>query len=184
MKFSLLSLDLTRVCASRYVTLYERGLIKKQKACAPFLIMVCAIFFCFAACSDQKKASSAPSSVDPEVAQFIVKMNQHRLDHGCAELALDDKIAQVAQLHSEDMVSRNFFSHTNPDGKSPFDRLGAAGITYSAAGENIAAGASTGEAVLAIWLNSSGHRANIENCNYLKHGVGLKNSYWTHVFVK
>jgi hypothetical protein len=47
-------------------------------------------------------------------------------------------VAAVAQAHSEDMVDRDVFSHTNPDRASPFDRLTEAGIAYSGAGENIA----------------------------------------------
>jgi len=90
----------------------------------------------------------------------------------------------VAQAHSQDMVDRGFFSHTNPDGESPFDRLAEAGIAYAAAGENIAYGYSTASSVLAAWLGSSGHRANIEYAGYTHHGVGLVGTYWTHVFLR
>jgi uncharacterized protein YkwD len=38
--------------------------------------------------------------------------------------------------------------------------------------------------VLAAWLNSSGHRANIENCSLTHHGVGLEGTHWTHVFLR
>lgn len=59
-----------------------------------------------------------------------------------------------------------------------------AGVAYSAAGENIAYGSSTGSAVLTAWLDSSGHRANIENANFTHHGVGKAGTYWTHVFIR
>ncbi len=99
-------------------------------------------------------------------------------------LSWDDGIAAVAQAHSEDMVARGFFDHTNPDGATPFDRLADAGIVYRSAAENIAAGQATGERVLASWLSSSGHRANIENCSLTQHGVGLFDRHWTHVFIR
>jgi len=51
---------------------------------------------------------------------------------------MDDEIAKVARAHSEDMVLNNYFSHTNLQGESPFDRMKKAGISYSSAGENIA----------------------------------------------
>lgn len=70
------------------------------------------------------------------------------------------------------MQQREFFDHTNPDGDSPFDRLATAGITYSTAGENIAYGYQTAEAVVAAWLDSPGHRANIERESFTHHGIG------------
>jgi uncharacterized protein YkwD len=103
---------------------------------------------------------------------------------GCAALRWDGPTAAVAQAHAEDMVRRDFFSHTNPDGQTPFDRLRAAGVTYMAAAENIAYGYSTGAGVLEGWLGSTGHRANIENCAYTHHGVGKAGTHWTHLFLR
>ncbi len=56
-------------------------------------------------------------------------------------------------------------------------------MTYRLAGENIAAGYQTPSAVLEGWLGSPGHRANIENCGFTHHGVGLNESHWTHMFI-
>jgi len=81
------------------------------------------------------------------------------------------------------MAARGFFSHKNPDGESPFDRLRKAGITYSAAAENIAYGTPDAERVLALWLKSPPHRANIENCEYTKQGVGAERGRWTQVLI-
>lgn len=123
-------------------------------------------------------------SASPAVTSFVEQMNAHRESVGCTALVWSSAVAAVAQAHSEDMVARDFFSHTNPDGASPFDRLATAGIAFSRAGENIAFGYPTAEAVLAGWLGSSGHRANIENCSFTEHGVGLDGTYWTHVFIR
>lgn len=125
-----------------------------------------------------------PSQVDPAVAAFVEAMNEHRVSEGCGALAWDAGVAAVAQAHSEDMVARDFFGHTNPDGESPGDRLREAGISFAGWAENIAFGYGTGESVLAAWLNSSGHRANIENCSLTHHGVGLEATRWTHVFLR
>ena len=111
-------------------------------------------------------------------------MNDHRQSFGCPRLVWNHDVASVAQAHSDDMVERDFFDHTNPDGESPFDRLQEAGISYSGAAENIAWGYETAEAVLNGWLNSPGHKANIENCSLTEHGVGLYQSRWTHLFIK
>jgi uncharacterized protein YkwD len=81
------------------------------------------------------------------------------------------------------MFHYRFFSHTNHLGKNPFQRLQGAGIRYRIAAENIAAGQQTAEQVLQSWLNSQGHRRNIENCDLTQHGVGFYNNRWTHVLM-
>ena len=121
---------------------------------------------------------------ESEVARFVELMNAHREAEGCPALEWHDGAANVAEAHSADMTARRFFDHMNPDGESPFDRLRAAGVSWRAAAENIAYGFSTGSGVLQTWLDSPGHRANIENCRYTHHGVGLVRETWTHVFLR
>ncbi len=121
--------------------------------------------------------------LDPQVASFVLLLNDHRLEVGCGALSWNEAVADVALGHSVDMVQKDFFAHTNLDGESPFDRLTAAEISYSGAAENIAWGYATADAVFAGWLDSPGHRANIENCSLTTHGVGLAETYWTHLFV-
>jgi uncharacterized protein YkwD len=120
--------------------------------------------------------------LDPQVQAFAVLVNEHRVTVGCGALSWNTDVAAVAQAHSVDMVERDFFAHTNPDGDSPFDRMTEAGLSFSTAAENIAYGYGTPEAVLQAWLDSPGHRANIENCALTEHGVGLNQTYWTHLF--
>ena len=74
---------------------------------------------------------------------------------------------------------RRFFSHTNPDGLDPFDRLRAAGIRYRAAAENLAEGRATGRDTYDDWIESDGHRRNIENCEFTSLGIGLVDRRWT-----
>jgi uncharacterized protein YkwD len=133
------------------------------------------------ACASDAGLSPVPGS---DIELFAELMNAHRSTVGCAALTWNPEVAAVAQAHSEDMVARDFFSHTNPDGESPFDRLHNASITYSAAAENIAYGYPTADAVLQAWLGSAGHRANIENCALTEHGVGLQGTHWTHLFIR
>lgn len=127
---------------------------------------------------------TTPTLANPDIAAFVTAMNQYRSSVGCPVLAWNANVAAVAQAHSQDMVVRDFFAHTNPDGQSPFDRMAAAGITFSGAAENIAYGYASGDAVLAGWLGSPGHKTNIENCGLTEHGVGLSGTHWTHVFIR
>jgi uncharacterized protein YkwD len=81
------------------------------------------------------------------------------------------------------MVDRDYFSHTNPDGEQPWDRYDdVADETCRASGENIAQnwvgyGASTNEAVanaiVDMWMGSSGHRQNILSSSYSEEGLGV-----------
>ncbi len=121
---------------------------------------------------------------DREVASFVKLMNAHRRSLGLSALIWDSRAAAVAKAHSRDMLHRNYFSHTTPEGRTTWDRLAARGVTYSRAGENIAWGQTTGRAVLEAWLDSPGHRENIERDSYTHHGVGKVGTYWTHVFIR
>ena len=125
-----------------------------------------------------------PGPTDPEVISFVDGMNAHRASIGIAPLIWRSDVAAVATAHSQDMEDRDFFSHTNPDGEDPGERLTEAGIDRRAWGENIAWGYSTGASVLSAWLASSGHRANIENGYFTHHGVGKVGTIWTHVFIR
>ncbi|MFC4058217.1 sigma-70 family RNA polymerase sigma factor [Planomonospora corallina] len=112
--------------------------------------------------------------------------NVARADAGCGPLRNDEKLRQAARGHSTDMAVRGYFDHTSADGRSPWDRIRAAGYDSPAA-ENIAAGQSTAAAVVNSWLNSPGHRANMLNCSYKAIGAGVYykaggTRYWTQNF--
>jgi uncharacterized protein YkwD len=127
-------------------------------------------------------AAPAPARRD-EVRIFTDLVNEHRKKVGCRPLVWLDQVARIAQRHSEDMAFHQFFSHTNLQGESPFERLKNAGITFRNAAENIAEGQRSAEEVMQGWLGSSGHRRNIEDCGLAQHGVGMYQNRWTHMFV-
>lgn len=118
--------------------------------------------------------------------QVFDLVNQERVAVGIAPLAWDDGAAQVAYAHSVDMDVRDFFSHTNPDGQEPWDRLSAAGIGWSTAGENIAYGQPDAASVMTAWMNSPGHRDNILRASFTRLGVGVHDApggpWWTQLF--
>ncbi len=122
--------------------------------------------------------------LDPEVTIFIDRVNDYRESIGCPRLVVDMRARTVAQAHSEDMHRRRFVAHVNPDGESHTDRLRHAGLSFTIAGENLAQSSEGGAGVLQVWLASPPHRVNIQNCAFLRHGVGRYESYWTHVLFK
>ena len=129
-----------------------------------------------------------PGSVPGVLAyeQEVVRLvNAERASHGLPALSIRADLCQYARVKSQDMHDSGYFSHTSPNYGSPFDMMKSFGITYSHAGENIAMGYSTPEAVVSAWMNSEGHRANIFSASYTELGVGYvaDGGYWTQWFV-
>ena len=118
------------------------------------------------------------------VADEVLRLtNLQRAKVGCGPLHADSRLAAAAQEHSTDMATRQYFSHTTPEGKTPWDRARAAGYD-SPSGENIAMGYRTAADVMAAWMQSDGHRQNILNCASHALGVGFdpRGYYWTQLF--
>lgn len=129
-------------------------------------------------------APPPPPAGDTAFATEVTRLtNVERGKAGCAAVKTDARLAAAALAHSKDMVDRNYFSHTSPDGKGPGDRAAAAGYP-SWSGENIAAGYPTPAAVVQGWMNSPGHKANILNCQSKATGVGYdaRQNMWTQMF--
>ena len=78
-------------------------------------------------------------------------------------LRWNTQLTQAALGHSEDMATKNYFSHTSADGRSFVNRIDATGYVWSTIGENIAAGYPSVNAVIDGWLASDGHCANLMN---------------------
>jgi uncharacterized protein YkwD len=134
--------------------------------------------------ADSTTAASGRSRA--AVASAVLTLvNQERAKAGCTPLTTDARLAALATAFSDDMAARGFFDHTDPDGKTPWDRAQAAGIS-DLGGENIARGQQTAADVMTAWMNSPGHRANILNCDYHTLGVGIHEGadgpWWTQDF--
>ena len=83
------------------------------------------------------------------------------------------------------MKDKGYFAHNSPTYGTPFQMIRDFGLSFRTAGENIARGYATPQAVVNGWMNSSGHRANILNSSYNQIGVGYvaQGNYWTQMFV-
>lgn len=125
---------------------------------------------------------SSVLSFEKEVVRLV---NVERQKSGLRSLTYDWELSRVARIKSQDMKDRNYFSHTSPTYGSPFQMMKSFGISYRSAGENIARGQATPQAVVKAWMNSAGHRANILNSSFTHIGVGYveNGKYWTQMFV-
>ncbi len=132
-------------------------------------------------------STTAPTTANGAAAEVVRLTNNERQANGCPALKVNAALTTSASRHSADMAERDYFDHNSLDGRSPFDRMKAAGYSYSRAAENIAAGQPTAAAVVAGWMKSAGHRANIVNCDLTEIGVGVAKGgrygiYWTQNF--
>ena len=125
---------------------------------------------------------STVSVFESEVVRLV---NDIRLQNGLSPLTENWELSRVARYKSQDMKDNGYFAHNSPTYGAPFQMIRAFGLSFRTAGENIAKGYSTPQAVVNGWMNSSGHRANILNASYRQIGVGYvaQGNYWTQMFI-
>ena len=107
---------------------------------------------------------------------FLKFTNENRVSNNEQPLTLSTELTAAAQAKATDMVENNYWSHTSPSGKTPWDFINAAGYTYQLAGENLAFGFNNASETINGWMNSPEHRANILTANYTNVGFGVANS--------
>ncbi|MFB7500350.1 CAP domain-containing protein [Streptomyces sp. NPDC056161] len=128
-----------------------------------------------------------PDALARTCADVVELTNRERRRARLTPLATDPLLTAAAQAHSADMVARDFYSHTSPEGSQPWDRAAAAGSRRRTIGENIACGQRSAAEVVTGWMNSPGHRANILKPDFTHIGVGFAGggrtgTYWTQLF--
>ncbi|WP_082195525.1 S-layer homology domain-containing protein [Bacillus testis] len=123
-----------------------------------------------------------PSAYEKKVVELT---NVERTKQGLKPLILNVSLNKVAHEKAEDMKRNNYFSHTSPTYGSPFDMMKKFGISYMAAGENIAKGQVSPEEVVKAWMNSAGHRQNILNPSFTEMGAGYvgPQNIWVQMFI-
>lgn len=132
--------------------------------------------------TNPKPVPSVPANGNVEEQQALDLLNADRRANGLSPLRMNAQLTALAEDYAQDMINRGFFSHTNPEGQSPFDRMRQRGISYGYAGENLAINSSIHNAEDAF-MNSPGHRANILNSNYTQVGLGVRHSPSGAVYV-
>lgn len=120
----------------------------------------------------------ALSGADAYSRQALAITNAERLNAGLPPLAMDAELCRAARVRAEEITRR--FAHMRPDGS------GFATVCSGAFGENIARGQRSAERVMAAWLSSRGHRANILNPRYSRVGISAYRfngvMHWVQLF--
>ena len=134
---------------------------------------------------DNTPQQQPDNSLSDYAAEVVRLVNVERAKNGLGALSVDSGVQAAAQVRAAEQAK--VFSHTRPNGSSCFTALTEQGVTYRAAGENIAYGQQTPEAVMNAWMNSAGHRANILGSQFTKIGVGYTvingTPYWAQMFI-
>jgi uncharacterized protein YkwD len=119
-------------------------------------------------------------------------INNERTQQGLPALAAHGCVVYVAQLRSDDMASRGYFSHTSPEGETAFSLMDQYGVPYGWAGENLARNNYPDDQTVAVAIRdlmaSEGHRSIILSGNFTDLGVavafdGAGMKYFTMVFI-
>lgn len=99
--------------------------------------------------------------------------NSQRVANGLPALTSNSKLNSSAQNKAQDMLNDNYFAHDAPDGTTPWSFIAAAGYSYSAAAENLAASNQGANSIVQGWMDSPGHRANLLSSTYSEVGYGV-----------
>jgi|GEM_PF-2434204 len=133
--------------------------------------------------SGSSSASAGSSSLSP--SEVVSLVNVQRAAAGLSPVTEDATLDALATTRAQECMTS--FSHTRPNGSSCFTILSENGVSYTACGENIAAGQQSAAAVMDAWMNSAGHKANILSSSFGKIGVGVVTggsygTYWVQLF--
>lgn len=155
------------------------------------LVAVTSVAACGARHVDEAPQESADElrDLDAQEAEFLRLINEYRASKGLRALVATRLLDQVAYDHSLDMATHAYFDHNDQQGKTPFDRMRAAGYSGGWMAENIAAGNASAAATFDQWKNSPGHDANMLGTHYVAIGIGRATAagspygwYWTTDF--
>ena len=154
-----------------------------------FAILFCVSVLLFSACSKDGTELVIPEIEQPSGEQQTIEqqvidiVNRERSDAGLNKLQKDESLMTSCDVRAKELPIK--LSHTRPDDTSWSTAITT---TYSDAGENIASGYASAEAVMVGWMNSLGHRNNILKKNYTHIGVGYYKqggtSYWVQLFIR
>ncbi len=113
------------------------------------------------------------SNINPD--DVVRLTNAERAKQGLHELTFNSTLAAAAQAKGQDMFNNQYWAHTSPTGREPWDFMNESGYSYRVAGENLARDFMTTTAMIDAWMASPTHRANVVNSRYTEIGIAVIN---------
>ena len=127
------------------------------------ITLIVIFVFSFVFIPVQAKAISA--------GNLVAMTNQARAQAGLNQLLVNSTLVSAAQMKGQDMIAKDYWAHTSPDGLTPWYWMKQAGYNYSYAGENLAVDFSDDSSLFSAWMASSSHRQNILDPRYTEIGI-------------
>lgn len=143
------------------------------------IIFYTAIAIAFTQATSEPRGTSTESltlqTVNLDKQKIYELVNSERAKEGLNPLTTNVLLEQSACLKAQDMLDKNYWSHDAPDGTQPWFFFENTGYVYDLAGENLAYGYRTDEALVDGWMKSELHRKNIL-ANYEESGLCVLNN--------
>lgn len=140
-------------------------------------LFLAVIFFFLASFFVQSFKSTFPSVLgmvhNINVDSLLALTNAQRQTNGASTLTINVSLSQAAAQKAADMLANDYWAHNSPDGKTPWVFIKNAGYNYVYAGENLARGFLSSEDVVAAWMASPAHKANMLSSNYKDVGFAV-----------
>jgi len=112
-----------------------------------------------------------PETLD--YAKALSDLNAYRVSKNLPTLIYDDRLNRASEVHARDLATAGIISHTGTDGSGHGDRIQRQGYYFSIAGENVATGQLSWEAVFEAWQKSPGHNENLLRDDVSEFGLAL-----------
>lgn len=107
------------------------------------------------------------------IDEVVSKTNEERLAKGLSSLRYNETLADAARRKAANMFDENYWAHTSPSGINPWHWFKEVGYQYTSAGENLAKDFGSTDRLIAAWMASESHRANILNSKYSEIGLAV-----------
>jgi uncharacterized protein YkwD len=142
---------------------------------AIFMIMAFSVFYpgITTASISSPGAAQISSESSLSVADILAKTNAVREENKVDRLTLEEKLQAAAQRKAEDMANNNYFAHTTPSGKTPWQWLNEENYAYQRAGENLAVNFENSSELVQGWMDSPLHKKNLLNGDFEEVGIGV-----------
>jgi len=114
-------------------------------------------------------------ATDIRLGELLNLTNQKRTELGLSQLKLNEKLSLAAAKKAQDMFANNYWSHSSPQGKTPWEFVVSSGYEYTMAGENLAKNFSNSSGVVDAWMASPTHKDNIIKPGYRDIGFAIVN---------
>lgn len=125
--------------------------------------------------SDQATSLIEPMSktFTDNIADLLDATNAIRTKNNLPAFSMNAKLNESAKAKCDDMVTRNYWDHKDPNGQDPYHFFTEAGVKYAKAGENLAYGYTNAQQTLTGWMNSQSHKDNLLDSEFTQVGFAV-----------